>query len=237
MSVPPPDGLHAFYEDLSQDIFCRAELEEDGGFRENAFTGICIDLLTEAGEFEDGQVCHYESLELKVSGYSLSEEDESRLTLLASIYRNEPEPFAVSLTDARAMLVRARKFCMRSMHGLHLKLEEAYESYDLAHSIYRRRTLLREVRLLLTNGTVRSTARLKPWTVDGVVFVPEVMDLERMHRLSTYGDAHEKIEFTLEELDSQPLQAVCVRVPPRKTPDSSEAPACGGYATYLTVMP
>ena len=93
------EELKKFYEDLSQEIINKAAIDETEDFRENIFTQIYIDYLCEAAEIEDGNVCFHEARGIKVNGYSIAE-DESYIALFVSIYKNNPEIYSVSLSDA-----------------------------------------------------------------------------------------------------------------------------------------
>jgi hypothetical protein len=90
--------LARFAENLQQEVISNAEgnqTEEDGGaFREEAFTRLMIEYLTEAGELEDGHVCYHTARGIKVNGYNLQEE-EGRLDLFISIYTQSPLPTTV----------------------------------------------------------------------------------------------------------------------------------------------
>ena len=55
------EELVKFYQDLSQEIINKAALEETEEFRENIFTQIYVDYLTEAAEIEDRCSYHVKS--------------------------------------------------------------------------------------------------------------------------------------------------------------------------------
>ena len=231
------EELSRFYEDLSQEIINKAAIDETEDFRENIFTQVYIDYLCEAAEIEDGNVCFHEGRGVKVNGYSISE-DETSIVLFVSIYRNSPSVFSVTPTEASAMIARAKQFYLKSLKKYQTEIEEAYSAFDLARSIYEYGDRITEVRiLLLTNGTIRSTV-LQPEEAEGVTFYPSVWDLERIYRVSTSGNAREKIEFSLEELTGKKLNAIRVTVPEELHEDKAgNITSSGGYTSYFTVFP
>ena len=231
------EELKAFYEDLSQEIINKASMDETEDFRENIFTQIYIDYLCEAAEIDDGNVCFHEARGIKVNGYSISE-DENEIVLFVSIYKNNPILFSVPPSEAVAMINRAKQFYLKSIKNYQLDIEEAYGAFDLARSIYELHDRIGEVKIILmTNGTIRST-KLEPEEIDGVLFVPTIWDIERIYRVSTSGNAREKIEIDLKEISSGGLDAIKVSVPEVVIEDESgNQIKSGGYTSYFTVFP
>ena len=81
--------LQQFSQDLLQEVIANSDNEEDGGlFPEEIFTRIFIDYLCDAGELEDGEVCHHQSRGIKVNGYNYHEV-EGRLDLFVSIFNQK----------------------------------------------------------------------------------------------------------------------------------------------------
>ena len=231
------EELNKFYNDLSQEIINKADIDEITEFRENIFTQIYIDYLCEAAEIEDGNVCFHEGRGVKVNGYSISE-DESSIVLFVSIYKNSPKLFTVPPSEAVAMINRAKQFYLKALKNYQVDIEEAYGAFDLARSIYEYRDKIAEVKIILmTNGTVRST-KLEADEINGITFVPTIWDLERIYRVSTSGNAREKIEIDLEELADKTLDAIKVEIPEEiRVQKDGEEIHSGGYTSYFTVFP
>lgn len=231
-----PEELQKYYHDLNQEIIHKAAIEDQEGFRVNIFTEIYMGYLTEAAEVEDGNCSPYDARGVQVNGYSISE-DETVLTLFVSMYKNAPDLFTVPPSEVVAMINRAKQFYLLSMKR-QLKIDEAKDAFDLDRSINELRNQIEEVRILfLTNGTVRSTI-LASEEIEGVIFTPSVWDLERIYRVTTSGNAREKIEFDLEEISGKKLDAIKVVVPTeeRALKDGS-MDHTGGYTSYFTVFP
>lgn len=231
------EELIKFYEDLGQEIINKAAIDETEDFRENIFTQIYIDYLCEAAEIEDGNVCFHEGRGVKVNGYSIAE-DESNIVLFVSIYKNSPKLYTVAPSEAIAMINRAKQFYLKSLNNYQTDIEEAYGAFDLARSIFEYKGKISEVKIILmTNGTIRSTI-LEAEEVDGITFVPTIWDLERIYRVSTSGNAREKIEFNLMELTGKKLDAIKIAVPEElHVKKEGEERRSGGYTSYLTIIP
>lgn len=231
------EELVKFYQDLSQEIINKAALEETEEFRENIFTQIYIDYLTEAAEIEDGNIAYHEARGMKVNGYSIAE-DETYIAIFVSIYKNNPSVYSVPPSDVLNMLSRAKNFYFKSMHKYHLEVEEAYGVFDLAKTIYDYHDKINEVRIILmTNGTVRKM-NIPPLEAEGISFVASVWDLERIYRVSTSGATRENIEIDLKQLTGKTLSAIKIDMPECKECDEEgNFVYSGGYTTYLTMIP
>lgn len=237
MARTKDDELQKFYKDLGQEIINKASIDETEDFRENIFTQIYVDYLCEAAEIEDGNVCYHEARGVKVNGYSIAE-DESNIVLFVSIYKNSPDLYSVPPSEAIAMINRAKQFYLKSLNNYQTDIEEAYGAFDLARSIFEYRDKINEVKILLmTNGTVRSTA-IQPEEAEGITFYPSIWDIERIYRVSTSGAAREKIEIDLEELAGKTLSAIRINIPSEtRMSKSGESVQSGGYSSYFTVFP
>lgn len=235
--MPKSEELYKFYEDLCQEIINKAALDEEEDFRENIFTQIYIDYLSEAAEIEDGNLSYHEARGVKINGYSMPE-DETSLDLFVSIYKNNQDIFTVAPSEATTMIARAQQFFLKSVKGYYLELEEAYNAYDIAKSIFDLKDKIVNVRLILfTNGTVRSTV-LPAQESEGYTFIPVIWDLERIYRVVTSGTAREKIDFDLIEIAGKNLECIRVDIPEEKHENTDGTIiSSGGYTSYLTVFP
>jgi hypothetical protein len=231
------EELEKFYENIGQEIINKAAIDETEDFRENVFTQIYIDYLCEAAELEDGNVCYFEARGIKVNGYSIAE-DESYIALFVSIYKNSPQVFSVPPSEALQMINRAKQFYLKSRKNYHCEIEEASDAFDLARTISEYKDIINEVRIvLMTNGTIRSTA-LEIDEVDGITFIPSIWDVDRIYRVSTSGNAREKIEINLLELSGETLDAIKIDIPQEQRINTEgETSLSGGYTSYLTVFP
>jgi hypothetical protein len=148
--------LVRFAEDLHQEVIINAEgnqTEEDGGsFREEAFTRLMIEYLTEAGELEDGSVCYHSARGIKVNGYNIQEE-EGRLDLFISIYTQNLSPTTVRKDAVESAFKQLINFLSKVYKGYHQLIEEASPTFDMAQLIYSQRSEFSHVRLFLfTDG-------------------------------------------------------------------------------------
>lgn len=131
--------LTRFAKDLQQQVIIEAEgdrsEEDEGSFREEAFTRLMIEQLTDAGELEDGHVCYHSARGIKINGYNL-QEDEGRLDLFISIYTQNPALPTIRKDAVENAFNQLLKFLNKVYSGYHRSIEEASSAFDLAHLIY-----------------------------------------------------------------------------------------------------
>src|SRR4051812_20348701 len=122
--VPISPELLQYAEDLQQDVVSRAELDGDEGLRRDAFTERCFEVMADAGEIDDGQVCFHRAHGLEVSGYNV-DEDEGLLNLTTTIYRGDAVPQSVTKTDLDTAFKKLQAFLRRAQEKYYSALEEA----------------------------------------------------------------------------------------------------------------
>ena len=87
--------ISKFYKSLVQEVVTRQIANEEGDNQEQAFTRICLELLSEAGETENTDVAFYERdlgtpNQQKVNGYAIADNYET-VDLFLSIYDGTEE--------------------------------------------------------------------------------------------------------------------------------------------------
>jgi hypothetical protein len=60
--------LEDFSQDIRQQVIAGSDVEGEETFREDKFTELMIEYLTDAGEIDDGIVCSYRAKGLQVNG-------------------------------------------------------------------------------------------------------------------------------------------------------------------------
>lgn len=217
-------SLENFSQDIHQQVIATADIEGEEAFREDKFTELMIEYLTDAGEVDDGIVCSYRAKGLQVNGYSLSE-DEEVFDIFISKYTSVVPPETVISADVVAGFKRGLNFVDKALTGLYQSLEEASPVFDLAQRIYDVRKSVTKVRLLyLTDGLVKDV-KLKDTELNGVIVSYHLWDIERLYKVWTSGKKRETIEIDFEERFGQSIP--CLKMP-KGNPD---------YTTYLAIFP
>jgi hypothetical protein len=220
--------LTRFGENLYQEVISNAEgnqTEEDGGaFREEAFTHLMIEYLTEAGELEDGHVCYHSAHGIKVNGYNIQEE-EGRLDLFISIYTQNPSLSTIRKDAVESAFKQLTNFLKKVYKGYHQLIEEASLTFDMAQLIHSQRSQFSHVRLFLFTDGLTTLQTKKSQEVNGVNYSYNIWDLRRTYRCVTSGQKRESIEINFQTQYDSVIP--CLAMP------ESEA----DYRAYVAIIP
>ena len=220
--------LGRFAENLRQEVIISAEgsqdEEDEGSFREEAFTRLMIEYLTEAGELEDGHVCYHSARGIKVNGYNLQEE-EGRLDLFISLYTQNLSPTTVRKDAVESAFKQLVNFLGKVYKGYHQSIEEASPSFDMAQLIHSQRSQLSHIRLFLFTDGLTTLQTKKNQVKDGVNYSFNIWDLRRTYRCVTSGQKREAIEINFQTQYGSVIP--CLAMP------ESQA----DYSAYVAIIP
>lgn len=202
-------NLSEFHVQLQSDVIASAQGfgtsgEGSGGeFKEIAFSEVLSEELSVAGILESPIVCHHEggtgSLEFKVSGYSMPDED-SRLDLFITLYFAGNDVQKLNSADIDRTFRKLMRFLGGALTpAFHEKLELGSDVSAMVTEIYSRREEFDRIRLyLFTNALVatRKEAERKG-TYKDYKLNYEIWDLERIYRLRSSGMSQEAISVDL----------------------------------------
>lgn len=219
-----------FAEDLRQEVINSSNGgrdREDGegdSFREDEFTRLMIEYLSEAGELEYGEVCYHRSRGIKINGYSINQ-DQDNLNLFVSIHTQQIPPVTVTKQDVETAFRRLINFFKQAIKGYYQFLEEASSAFDMALHIHDLRNKLSQVRLyLFTDG--RTTLEIKKnITIENIICSFHIWDIERTYRCLSSGKQRETIEINFES-----QYGVAIPCLPMPRPNSD-------YMAYLAIIP
>lgn len=216
--------IETFAENLRQDVLALAESEDEGMMLADSFTQTVLDMLSEAGEFEDPLVCYHRARGMEVSGYDM-DEDEGRLDLFLCIHTNAVPPITVTRQQVSVAFRRLRQFLEWTLRGGYVELEESSPAFDMAAHIHGCRAMLTQARLCVVTDGRTTVETLSREEVGGITVTSSLWDVVRLHRLSTSGQQRESIAIDLNERFGEPLPCLVA--------DSSE----DGYRAFLTLIP
>jgi hypothetical protein len=223
-------GLIQFAEDLRQEVITSSDGgidREDGtgdSFREDEFTRLMIEYLTEAGELEDGEICYHRSRGIKVNGYSINQ-DQDCINLFVSIHTQAVPPVTVNKQDVETAFRRLINLLKQAIKGYHQYLEEASSAFDMVLNIHDLRKQLSQVKLyLFTDG--RTTIKVtKDITIENINCSFHIWDIERTYRCLSSGQQRETIEIDFES--QYGLAIPCLPMPASNS----------DYTAYLAIIP
>ena len=161
---------------------------------------------------------------MRCSGYYLSE-DNDRLDLFLTIPKLDLDQSTTSKSEIDTAFKRLSVFLDKALDGIHRELEEAFDSYDMARSIWQARDDLSHVRLfVITNGLAR-IERIENAVQRSIDVSSHLWDLRRIHRSISSGIGHEAIHVNFSAMQGRPVRCIISQ------------PENGDYRCLLAVIP
>lgn len=202
--------LEKYYQRLNQEFYAVQTTSEDGDTQEQAFTGCCIDLLSDSGETEN-QALAYDERDLrtrkqhKVNSYAISENYET-VDLFISLYKPEEEVWPVYKEDITQEARRLTNFFSRAFNGgYENEVAESSDVFVLAHTLGSfkelREKLVRVNTFILTNGEYKGdiparTVACRRAMIYNVIDIRSLFQMDQSSRLSFEIDFKEQ-EFRI----------------------------------------
>ena len=188
------ERLLLFSKDLLEEVLAEANAFEEGQFRETVFFNKASEIMVEAGACIDPSPCYYSARGMKVCGFDLHEEAGS-LDLFITSFDGTTETGTVSNTLIETEFSRLAAFLDKSLGGLHKKIEESSEAYDLAQAIYQYGENITQANFFfITNGLVK-LKKHENISVGDIDVSLHVWDIERLYQVACSNLPSEKIEI------------------------------------------
>lgn len=202
-TTPEHPELKKFHADLMQEILAIQLSEEEGGIKEQIFTQIAGNLLTDAGETENVRVAHDEKLskrgiEHKINGYALPDNYET-LDLFITVFNGTDEIQAIPKPSVDTAVNRITNFFRNAIYKDYVgDIEESSEIFDLAHTLSEapevNENLVRVNIFIITDGVYNSDVPESRKISDYPLFF-RVVDLPYLFNLTEKSRIPIEIDF------------------------------------------
>lgn len=219
--------IEQYATDLHQDVLMRTGEGENSSLREETFTEIVLEILSEHNEVGNGELCTFEargtrgSPAVKVNAWALSG-DGATLDLFVCRYFGTGKMETVPKAEARKFFELLASFLERALKGSYARMEESSPAYQAARRIFEARDSLSSVRLfVLSDGVMRIPEDLQ-FSHEGIVIQTVVWDLEKLSNLRVGQRAVVKLDFA----NDYGGAINCIQI----------ADGLGEYRTYLAFM-
>lgn len=219
--------IDQFAADLHQDVLAKTGDETDPKLREEAFTELVLELLSEHNEADGADLCTFEargsrrSPATKVNAWALSG-DGATLDLFVTRYFGTGTPEQVTKPDARKHFELLESFLKSALEGVHARIEESSAAFEVSRRIHEARESLATVRLFLLSDGVLRALEAPEMSLPDVEVRPVVWDLEKLSHLRVGQRAVIQLDF--ENNYGGSIQ--CIQT----------ADAMGEYRTFLAFM-
>lgn len=220
--------LEEYAAELHQDVLARCSDDTSQRMREEVFTELILELLSEHNEADGTELCYHDAHSVgrvpaaRLNAWSLSG-DGATLDLFVSLYQGTGQVGEIGKPETRRQFQLLRGFLRRALDGFHEKMEESSDAFHAMHQIAAGKESLTTVRLfLLSDGVVRSLD-IEEEQFPGIEVRYVVWDLEKLSRLRVGDRAVIELDF-VNDYDGS--------IPCLQTADPT-----GEYRTFLAFFP
>jgi hypothetical protein len=220
--------LDQYAADLHQDVLTRAGDTEDPQLREEAFTEVILETLSDHNEADGADLSSFEGRasrgmpSAKLNAWSLSGVG-TMLDLFVTRYVGGGKVSDLPKADIRRSFELVRNFLRRALDGAHTKMEESSDAFEAARQIYEARNSLATVRLFLLTDAVVKGSDFVLEAIPGIEHRPMIWDLEKLSRLRVGQRSVIHLDFLNDYGGSIP----CLQI----------ADPTGEYRTFLAFFP
>ena len=177
------------------------EIEDSDDQANSVLTKIYTDILYDNGTISDYELLYFEkevskNLNIKINGYSFSEED-LRLDLFITHYDSSEKIQEIKYNSVLELIENAKNFYLQSAKKLYEKINKKEDAYDISKIIYKNVNEISTVRIfLLTNCNCEKTPPMQ--RVGRIEFQNYLLDLRRIYSSSIGGpdSTNIRIDFT-----------------------------------------
>lgn len=203
------EELNEFSPDFHNEIWAEAHALE--ALREEIFVQKIGNILEEYGEIDSMVPCSYRNTGMKIDGYHYDDELKD-FTLIVSHYLDEPDPqkARVTNTDINTAFKRATAFLIRSLKGLHDRIEISCEAHDLASLIFECKGKIRTVKIILVTDGITQKRPAETEEIDDIEIIQTIWDIERIFNFYRTGE-REKITIEFADYCKEPLSCVVMK--------------------------
>lgn len=221
-------NLNEYFQQLRNEVLNDAGIDGGETFVEEAFTRRFLDLLAEAGEIADADVCYYARMGMRVDGYA-ADENEDTLDLFITLRVGGDIPERIEKAKIDTAIRQLAGFYSKAQAGLYTKMEEVEPAFELAQKIHlqhQQNEGFSRVRLFLVTDGIVNVGRLPdPPELGEADVTLHVWDLERLFRWYSSGRDREAIEVALTDRELPPVNCL-----------EFDQPGAD-YVSYLAIFP
>lgn len=227
------NDLEKYYKSFQQDIIALQESDEEGGFREQVFTRLAVDMLADAGETENTTIA-YDEKDLgkkgqhKINGYAVSDNYET-VDLFISIYKTDETIVSIPKTEIDKSASLVTNFFRKATYNEYANdIDESRPIFDFANQLatYKelKESLIRVNAFILTNGEYKGNIPQNV-EINGIQVFYHVFDINKLYQLSE--DSRLPIEIDFNDFGGEKFVIPCM-----PASNSNE-----DYKAFLAIMP
>lgn len=228
-------NLEEFRRELLSEVIDRSTGEVESeiyegippDFKENIFTKIFVEYLTENGMIEEPILCYLQRKtgygNVKVNAYDIDIEAK-QIDLYVTLFYDTVELPVLSKSNVREACDQVLRFLKLSKTGYHDKMEQSSEQFNMLKEIYQERLNIKFIRVyLFTDGILPLDF---PYTEDNEeeMIHYQYWDVKRLNRFIT-SNMRDVIEIEIGKYGEYSIECL----PLKSQPET--------YSAYLAILP
>ncbi len=222
--------IDEYFEELKHSILEEASnWEADGSnplaYKENAFTSLVVDGLSERAILESPTVCYHEfikgNLVAKINAFSLPDED-TKLDVVITDYHAANEIEKINASEIEKRFAQATRFLQAALSDGKDSIDPSSEAFSMMRQIGEAKKNIDRVNIILISNAISVVRKdvISKKELGNITVYQEVYDLERLRRINSEVSSQEPITINFDE------GIPCV------TYESSQ----NGYATSVAIL-
>ena len=197
-------SIEEFHQDFLQSIL--SDAQSRGLMRSQAFfENVCEELITTGDLTTNYTSAEYIKRGIEVHGYDYDEE-RMILSLLVHNFFQEDKINTLTQKDIEIKFKRLKTFFEKSIDGIYLSMEEAFESYSMAYNInnWNKQKKINKVKLIIiTDGkATRNLKKIKNEIINNLEINFRIIDIEYLYKI--YLSENNSSEFEVKDIICQP---------------------------------
>jgi hypothetical protein len=222
MSADKNISIVQFYAKFMEEVNLAADSQTVGWAKEDFFTVVALEYLSDADEIEDTIICPYRERGLQLNAYSVSDDYET-VEIFVSIYSDSESVQSVARSEIDAALKRALSLFRKAINDLHTSFEKDTDTYGFSITLSQHKDEIKNLKVVaITNGTV-TPIPLKNIELEDTKVSFSIWDIDRIYRCLTSGKMRETVEVDFVKLFGKAIPCIENR--------SSDV-----YSVYLAIL-
>jgi hypothetical protein len=207
MTTSKNTSLTGFFSEFMEEVALASDTQISGWTKEDFFTNVALEYLSDAGEVDDPVICPYRDRGLQLNAYSISENFES-VELFVSLFSESADVQSVARADVDAAIKRVLSLFRKATKDLHTSFARDTDTYGFSISLSQNKNEIKNLKVTaLTNGVVKAIP-LKNIELENTEVSFSIWDMDRLYRCMTSGKMRETVEVDFLELFGKAIPCI-----------------------------
>lgn len=216
------NNLEEFYQGISEEVNNSISADFNDWIKEDYFTSIMGEYLSEIGEVDDLIVCSFRDVGLQLNAYNLSDNGDN-LNLFVTIFNDSNNVYNIQKVEVENIIKRGVNFYRKSINNLLDSFKKDIDIFDIAQKIYEAKDQIETVRIILVTNGLTKNMNIEDIKIGDIYIKFVIWDIDRLYKCVNSGKMREIIEIDLIKDFGQKVECITTQLE-------------GNYKVYLSVI-